>query len=214
MKKKFKLLERTLFHGTVADHKDSIVKHGLSGDLGDFVKDSYGTSFNTDELEGITFAAQKDDMDNAVGAIRYHVGKKLDKYLTDVSIEDMKQHGMLVILKDIEPSQWDDGWQRRPEHGKEKYYQEFPHSVEPGDWFIKGGAGVDAVLTGEKMISFLRNNNALSGVIEDDKRRLIKYAIKRHGSDKREQIVAWVKDLSESDLRKHLRKYEDNLDKL
>jgi len=217
------LYERTLYHGTVIDHKDSIEQYGLTGELGDWVKDAYGLELDEEDWEeqlgGITFAAQKSDMSMAVGAMRFHIGKKLGKSLRDVTIEDIRRWGMLVVIKDVEEEDdsYGDGWKQRPPHGQEGYYDEYPVSVEPGDWFTKEQVYIDHVLTGGKLIDFLRRHGALRHVtsqVKEDKeaaarRELIKLAVAYHDPKYRDDIVNKVKQLSGKMLQKQLENYRD-----
>lgn len=214
-----RLVERTLYHGTINDHYDSIEKYGLTGDLGDWVKDAYGMELDEDEwdehLGGISFAASKNDIEAAVGAMRYHVGKKLGKWLGDVDEEDLRKHGMLVVIRDVdEPEEIkypedveEDKWYHRPKED-ENYHGAYPMSVEPGDWFIKGGAGIDDVLTGNKMIQVLRRMGGLKRLETDMRRKLIKMMVAVHGPKERKHIIAKVSKLPERELQKYLDRYE------
>jgi len=210
------LEERTLYHGTVIDNKESIEKYGFSGELGDFVKDSYGMEFDDDTLEGVTFAAQKDDMGKAEGAIRYHIGKKIGKSIGEVTIEDIRRWGMLAVLKEIEEDDdYGDGWRRRPENWEvEGYYDEYPPAVEPGDWFTENNVHVDHILTGQKLVDFLRRHGALEHVEGENEREvlqdLIQAAVIYHGPDSRDAVVKKVKALTHKERKKMLSVYFDN----
>lgn len=213
------LYERTLYHGTSNEHLDSIKKYGLSGELGDFVKDAYGIELDEEEwedrLEGITFAADRSNIGAAVGAMRYHVGKKLNKNLSEVDEEDLRQHGMLVIIRDVDesrkikyPEDVEEGeWYHRPKDDQD-YYGAYPMSVEPGDWFVRGGSHVDDILTGNKLIQFLRRVGGLEYIPSDERRRLIKLAVAYHGPKERKRVVQKVMSLPEKELRQQLRNYE------
>lgn len=213
--KKIYLSEMSLYHGTINDHKDSVEKIGLVGGIGDWVEEAYGIDmgaegFTDEEIEermgDIVFAADKSSMDSATGAIRFHVGKKLDKYLSNVTEEDMEKHGMLVVIKDVEVapelSQLGDApeegeWYHRPE---EDYYGNYPISVEPGDYFFKGDTGIDFVLIGKKMMDFLRRHGALNYVYSDERRQLIKMMVALYGPQEREMIIKQVKELDDMKL--------------
>jgi hypothetical protein len=217
------LHERTLYHGTSNAYFDSIQKRGLTGELGDWVKDAYGPNVDIDpenweeELGGVTFAADKSNINAAVGAMRFHVGKKLGKYLQDVTEDDLRQHGMLVIIRDVEEPEKvkypedieDDTWYHRPKDD-EDYYGAYPIAVEPGDWFTRGsGAIIDDVLVGNKMLQLVRRMGGLKHVESDKRRKLIKLMIAVHGPQRRQQILQQVKDMPEMELWSWLRKYEE-----
>jgi len=214
--------EETLYHGTSLDNLGSIKELGLSGELGDFVQDSYGMDMDDDELEGITFAADKNSISSAAGAIRYHVGKKLDKWLSDVTEEDIKKYGMLVVIKDIEKPKDDKyfdykenddgGWHQRPNNqSDEGYYSSYPPSVEPGDWFVQDGSGYDIILTGKKMMKVLRALGGLDDLKSNDRRELIKYAVASYGSKRTtKEIVDKVKSLTDAEVKYYLKTYTND----
>lgn len=206
------LHERTLYHGTVIDHLDSIRDYGLEGRLGDWVRDSYGASLPEEwdeedveeQLGGVIFAAEKSELDKAGGAIRYHVGKKLNKSINDVSVDDIRRYGMLAIIREIDVED-DEDWKRRPKHGKESWYDEYPIAAEPGDWYLEDQvAYVDDILVGQKLVDFLRQNNALGPIDEEKRRQLIKLLVKIHGPEKRDEIVKKVKSMPDDKVSEML----------
>jgi hypothetical protein len=206
---------RTLYHGTVIDHKASIEEHGLIPILGDFVSSSYGTEYDEETLEGVVFAADKEGIEGAAGAMRYHIGKKLGKWLTDVTEEDMRVHGMLVIIKDIEPpGQWDEPgetWTKAKSYEEMGWYESYPPSVEPGDWFLTSemGSTIDLILTGRKMLKFLRRMGGLEHVETDKRRMIIKMAVAAHPDRSREEIVAAVVALDEAGVNRSYHHYRE-----
>ena len=161
-------LEKTLFHGTVIDYKEKIEDAGLIpiGSWEDTIYDDDNYADDDGDEEpfehfssaggGAVFAADRKGMDNAVGAMRFHIGKKLGKSLTDVTLEDVKKHGMLAVLKEVEIGdiysdvdkfrQYPDPEELRAD------VENLPASVESGDHFLtdEGGIGVDFILTGNK----------------------------------------------------------------
>lgn len=152
---------RTLYHGTTIDNYDSIRDIGLVPDTGDFVTDSYAGEYEAAGVEfdpvDVTYATDKDDLDKAVTAMQFAVSKKLGKGYHDVSFNELKGFGMLVIIKKGE-----DEFERRPleETGPWGDWQgetdnRYP-SVEPGDYFSESGAGPVQILIGNKMEKFLK----------------------------------------------------------
>jgi len=206
---------RTLYHGTIIDNRPSIEEFGLIPVLGDFVKDSYGCEYDDETLEGVVFAADKEGITAAVGAMAAHIGKKLGKWLTDVTEEDMRQHGMLVIIKDVdEPGQWDDpgeSWTKAKPWEKMGMHDTYPSSVEPGDWFLTGeiGSTIDAILTGRKMMRFLRRMGGLKNMETDKRRVLIKMAVAAHPDRSEDEIARTVAALPSSEVYLYYMGYRD-----
>jgi len=169
-------LEKTLYHGTVADNKEDILKYGLIPQVGTWVKDAYGHEYDFDsdmfdnnfddpeEYWGVVFAGDKKGISAALGGIRYHVGKKLGKDLTDVTIDDIARHGLLVIIND------DDEYPdfiHKPDgdsRAEEKHDREYspPPSVEPGDFWTRKSIRPKQVIEGNALIRFLRRYGAFN----------------------------------------------------
>jgi hypothetical protein len=148
-----KFNERTLYHGTIIDNEPSIRQFGLvggwHGPIGSFVDDAYGSDYENiepTEEDEIVFAADKNNLNKAVNAMVHHIGKKLNKNFHDVSDNDIRNHGLLVIIKDseLEP------------HDQDKYQDNIPRGVEPGDYY-DSQMGADLFLRGSSLIRFLRN---------------------------------------------------------
>jgi hypothetical protein len=117
----------TLYHGTTVDNEASIKQFGLMGGVGSFVEQAYGGY--KEELPDIVFAADKQGLGKAVGAMAHHIGKKLGKYMNEVTDNDILNQGLLVVIHDIA-----DDIEQRP-RGDKNYYGQYPPSVEPGDYF-------------------------------------------------------------------------------
>jgi hypothetical protein len=160
--KKIKLATaRTLYHGTTLDNYDSIKNVGLVPDTGSFVTDSYAGDYEDVGVEfdpvDVTFATDKDDLAKAVTAMRYAVSRKLGKGYHDVSLNELKGLGMLVIIKEgeeymekrpvEETGPWGD-WQGETDN-------RYP-AVEPGDYFSEDVQGPVQILIGNKMEKFLK----------------------------------------------------------
>lgn len=152
------LSERTLYHGTLIDYKDSIDKYGIQGGwhgpLGSFVSqfydsEEYGTPTEDDE---VVFVADKYSLDKSVNAMVHHIAQKLQKNFHDVSDNDIRNHGLLVIIKDseLEPYSSDD---------RRWAYENPPRGVEQGDYFANSMKG-DIFLRGSSLIRFLKQRGA------------------------------------------------------
>jgi hypothetical protein len=140
------LEEKTLYHGTLADYEPSIKAHGLKGGwhgpLGSFVAnyyddDEYGEPNEDDE---IVFMTDKKRLGKAVNAMVFHIEKKLNKEFHDVTDNDIRNHGLLVMIKDADAKQYDpmDYQQQNAPRGLED--QDYYSSKERGDVFLKGSA--------------------------------------------------------------------------
>ncbi len=146
------LVERTLYHGTITDNEESIRKYGLvggwQGPLGGFVNHVYGDEEYGEPTEDdeIVFLTDKDDLGKAVGAMVFHIGQKLGKDLHDVSDNDVRNFGLLVVVKDRET---------QTDRGEEDPYRQLPRGVEPGDYFASQ-VGADYFLKGSALLRFLR----------------------------------------------------------
>jgi len=144
---------RTLYHGTVIDNKDEIRRFGLIPSVGGFVEEMYGTDVEDYLDNELVFLADKKGLQKAYNAICNHVARKLNKTMWDVTEDDIKRHGLLVVLYEIEGD--DDNIRYRPEDD-ENYYGEYPLTVEPGDYYSEEVLGVDKLLFGMALVKFFR----------------------------------------------------------
>ncbi len=148
------MLEKTLYHGTIIDNEPTIRQYGLvggwHGPIGSFVDDAYGSDYegvDPTEEDEIVFATDKFNLHKAVTAMVHHIGKKLKKSFYDVSDNDIRNHGLIVVVKNSE---------LKP-HDPYKNHDEIPRGVEPGDYY-DNEMNADFVLKGSSLIRFLRNN--------------------------------------------------------
>lgn len=109
LSRKESLSERTLYHGTIADYEGSIRQYGLQGGwhgpLGSFVSQhydsqEYGEPTEDDEDDEVVFATHKQELGKAVNAMVHHISQKLKKEFHDVTDNDIRNYGLLVIIKD------------------------------------------------------------------------------------------------------------------
>ena len=168
----YKRAEITLYHGTIIDHADSISKIGLMPGIGDFVSDAYageydeaGIPFNEENIAELSFATDKQNIGNALTAMKQHIAKKLNKGFHDVTPIDVRNHGMIVKIKGspgeaVPP----DSWEQRPEDYDMAWEMEAEdrklHTVEPGDYYSEYSTGnVESgdieLLTGSALMRFL-----------------------------------------------------------
>jgi hypothetical protein len=226
------MLERTLYHGTVIDHKKDIEELGLIPMVGDWVKRSYGTDIDfedddmfvnddrfddADSYYSVVFAADKNGIESALGGIRYHVGRKVGKGINEVSWLDIKNHGMLVIIDD------EDGYERFVKHPRElshDYDSEHrpPPQVEPDDYWTRehiGPSSIRRILVGSALIRYLNKFGLVRKwgggdreTIERKRSYLIRL-VKKHHTDKGiDEIVSKVGSMSDEKIDEWIEKYQ------
>ena len=148
------LQEKTLYHGTIVDNEPTIRKYGLRGGwhspIGSFVSkfyndDEYGEPTEDDK---VIFMADKQDLGKSVNAIVHHVAAKLGKDFHDVTDNDIRNHGLLVIIKD------GDSDATRYDYATAI---SSPRGAEDGDYYAPS-ASADVLLKGAALLRFLRNN--------------------------------------------------------
>lgn len=142
--------EKTLYHGTVIDNEPTIRQFGLvggwHGSLGDFVQSAYGDEYNQPtEDDEVIYATDKNNLNKAINAMVYHISKKLNKDFHDVSDNDIRNHGLLIIIKDSE---------LKP-HDPNNIYDRTPIGLEPGDYH-DSSMNADILLKGSSLIRFLK----------------------------------------------------------
>lgn len=176
-KKNIKLSEISLYHGTTLDNASSISEIGLVPDIGDFIIDMYAGGYETsgldieDHVSPLSFATDKHNMKKAVNAMIYQISKKLGKTFHEVTLQDIRNHGLLVKIpgkpgEAIPPS----GWEQRPEDYDMDWEmmaeERGLHSVEPGDYYTEyptGGVskGYIQLIRGSALIRFLKRRNLI-----------------------------------------------------
>jgi GH24 family phage-related lysozyme (muramidase) len=209
------ITEKTLYHGTVVDFIPSIQKNGLMPTVGEFVKTVYAGATDDDiedYLTDLTFATDKEKLSKSVNAITAQVGAKLGKDFHSVTDEEFKRYGALVIVKDGESIM-----KHRPEDD-ENYYGQHPFSVEPGDYYSDSSVEVDYVLTGNKLISFLkrfgewpRDFGPTSDVKKGQREELIRIALKQHPAVSKEKIIQSIDALTPVQLTQYHAQYKRQL---
>lgn len=177
--KEWLILEKTLYHGTVADYKNDIVKYGLvpgwhNDGPGDFVKHFYDDDeYNPKDYEIGVFMADKRTLHKAINAMHFHVAKKLNKDQNSLSDIDVRNHGLLAIIRD-EDDNYKPYNSDPPDYDSDEFYDYLDRSkilgIEDGDYTTTDGEGVDYVLTGTQLIDFLKKNGyADHGKFNSDK---------------------------------------------
>jgi len=145
----------TLYHGTVIDYKESIEQGGLMGGksptwaLNDY-EDEY-----QDVIKKLVFFADLKGLDMAVFAMKLRIGRKLEKDPHSVTVDEIRKYGLLAVLEMGKETS-------KIHHYDENSEESHPPMVEPGDWYYMGnGIMPDELLTGDKLIEFLSQQNQL-----------------------------------------------------
>ena len=155
------------------------------------------------------YLADKESLGSSVSAMIKQVGFMLNKDANDVSDEDIKRYGLLAVIRDAEemvnyynPNE-EDSWDERPAQ------------AEPGDYYALDNLGVDYVLTGKKLINFLKSHNEwpLKGwSFRKDtkglKEKLIKLVRRAHPKRDVQEIIEKVNSLSKTEIESYLKYYE------
>lgn len=210
VKNAFSKRAKTLYHGTIADHKRSIKAYGLWPSVGAFVEEMYG--YDEADADELVFAADKRGMQSVLNAIVNQVGHKLNKSMHDVTDQEIETHGMIVVINDGE-----EYLKQRPEDG-EDYYGEYPSTVEPGDYYSEEGVGVDRILTGTPMIRLLRRYGVWPrdwGPSEEKNLReqLMRLFVKANPRRNRRGLWDLIQKMPLRKVREEIRKHEKLLGK-
>ena len=140
---------RTLYHGTLRKFVPSITEHGLWPTVGDFTKTMYDIEGDSEaDFSELVFAADKRGMRSCFSAIGWLIKQHYGQYYT---VELIKQYGALCILRHAEEE-----FTYRPRDNEDhpNWYMDHPSQVEGGDYYSTYGVGIDAVLTGNKMLQY------------------------------------------------------------
>lgn len=153
--KEWLIKEKTLYHGTLVDYKSDILKYGLvpgwhNDGPGDFVSHFYDDYMPNDYELGI-FLADKASIQKAINAMEFHIAKKLKKDYHQVTDLDVRNHGMLVIVKDEDNSY-------KPYSSQDYEARHNVLGAEDGD-YISDGERADYVLHGSNLLRFLHKMN-------------------------------------------------------
>jgi hypothetical protein len=215
---------RTLYHGTVIDHKRDIEDLGLVPSVGAFVDEMYGGEGY--EPEELVFMADKEGLGSALTAMVKQISYKLGKYMHDVTDDEIKKYGLLAKMDVALDDDYYD-IRHRPKDD-ENYYGEYPSTVEPGDYYSESGLSVDVVLTGSAMMRVLKRHGLIPrrmwgpGASKKDLMgRLMSLAVqewqrkhrKRIDRDSRKGLLKNTKAMSEKDLKQWINYLEAKLEK-
>ena len=219
---------RTLYHGTSIDNYDSIKNIGLVPDTGNFVSDSYAGEYEAAGVEfdpvDVTFATDKEDLMKAVTAMQYAVSKKLGREYHDVSLDELKGYGMLVIMKGGEeymerrPVEETGPWGDQQGETDNRY-----PAVERGDYFSEDVQGNVEILVGNKMVDFLMRHGAwfIDHSVEEIRKQLLTMAIRYHIKENPElkdkiiqEVTQKVNNLDDNGVKDNYKLYSEKINEL
>jgi len=201
--------ERTLYHGTLIDNEQSISKLGLYPTVGEFVKQMY--SYEIEEMgdvlddHSLVYAADKDSLQKTLNAIRSQVGVKLNKSFNNVTEEDIRNHGLLAVIKD-----GDTVMKQAPEDGSREWDYQF---LEPGDWHHDNLVGVDFFLKGSALLRFFKRHGLSVESTGKKQQELFWLAKKAKPDWTEDQIRKAISQLPDNDLNKFIANYKRHLAK-
>lgn len=218
---------RTLYHGTSINNYDSIKSIGLIPDTGEFVSDSYAGEYEAAGVEfdpvPVTYATDKENLGRAINAMQYAVSKMLGKTFHEITSDELRSYGMLVIMKEGE-----DYMEHRPEEetGPWGDWQgetdnRYP-AVEPGDYFSEEAQGPVEILIGNKMVDFLKKRgfwqeDNINNLRNDLLTMAIRYHIKKEPT-RRNEIIEKVKEqvraLNDEQIKEYYKLYSSKINEL
>lgn len=140
-----------LFHGSIIDHYDSINENGLHPRVGPFVADIHG------EAEPLIFACGSDTLDKAEFAMRYHISKKLDTYWTLVTLDQIAEHGLMLVLPAAAFTQ----------NLEYEWIKGVPKAVERFDWYSRSPVRPLRMVTGEAICDLFEEHGGFKVTEED-----------------------------------------------
>lgn len=210
-------LEKTLYHGTIVDYEDDIRRYGLQGGwhepentwVGDAYDGEYGDIERTED-DDVIFMADKHDLDKSLGAMVFHIGKKLGKGFHDVTDNDIRNHGLLVIIRDP-----DDETPQYDPDDRNWGYGDPPRGAETGDYFAPSAEG-EVFLRGAALLRFLRQRGVWPrswGPHDPNRDRLRRgllgrMAVQRVTDKPKQDIIDTVKVASPKDVEDQLRSWD------
>ncbi len=224
---KLSKIAKTIYHGTSINRAKEIEKSDLIPQVGPWVQEMYGPSYDLsgEEYEEmgeqspifeLVFGADKKAIDMAIGGMVATISSELDKDYQEVTDEDIYNYGALVVVKEGEEY----FQQRPPKDAPEKaeedwhYYEEggrYP-TVEPGDYYSTESVPVSYILTGAAMIRMLKRAGEWPrdwgpNAAMNKRKMLIEMAIKQHNAPY--EVVSRVSGLSDDEVDRFYQQYKE-----
>jgi hypothetical protein len=219
---------KTLYHGTSIDNYTSIKNIGLIPDVGDFVRWGYESEYENAGIDfdpiPLIYATDKEDLRKAVNAMEQSVKRLLGK--ENISLNELKNYGMLVVIKEgadyFQQRPWEESGPLGDWHGEtDNQYL----AVEPGDYFSEEGQD-GYILTGNKMMLFLKRNEAWPGYGDEDREQqrndlltmVIRYHVKEYPQEDKNNIIETIKNkiknMTDEEVVRQYRLYSERINEL
>lgn len=200
------LSARHLYHGTSLPNAKSIMEGCLEPRTGDFVQEAYG---EWPDLPELSFFADDTTLQSAVNGMIKAISVYLKKDAHSITEEDVRKHGALLVFEDTDLPQ-------RPEDDDGSGPEEYPVTVEPGDYYSEDCLEPDRMIAGSALIRFLKRRGvaptwgeeADKFNLDKDRTRLISLATEAHPDKSTEDIRDKVLKLSRLEVARLLRHYE------
>lgn len=200
--------ERTLYHGTLIDNEASIRSLGLYPTVGEFIKQMYAVEIEDDGLDlkqhALVYAADKNSLQKSLNAIIAQVGNKLGKTFHSVTEEDIRNHGLLAVIKDGESAMKQAGSR---DDGFESDYQ----FLEPEDWYSDDSVGIDYFLKGSALLKFFKRQGLSVESPEKKREELYHLARKARPEMSEKDLRNAVANINVNDLNKYVDNYKHHL---
>ncbi|MFW6015799.1 MAG: hypothetical protein ACOCRK_05130 [bacterium] len=140
-------IAKTLYHGTLKKNVPSIMKYGIEPKVGEFTRSAYiEYEHEGIELPELVFAADKKGLMKTISAIF----GAMEESGIPITKENFYKHAAIVVFKEGE-----DYFEYNPRDELDSPYI----TVEPEDYYREYGLTPDYVLTGKKLLRFLRKQN-------------------------------------------------------
>jgi 8-oxo-dGTP pyrophosphatase MutT (NUDIX family) len=178
---------KTLYHGTTVEIARKAMQHGLYPNVGDFVREFYGS-----ELDNLVFATDKSEITKATSAIGFHVARQLGISRHRLTSKQLYQHGALLVIRSGMDTNDHLYYRSKDDHLD---YDDHPEQVEPGDYYGYEQIDPDYMLTGIKLKRFLTRLG-----LAQDKPNIMHPDQQQNVFIKRGQVPKPVKEDVESDL--------------
>jgi hypothetical protein len=146
-------------HGTLKEHLPSIRQNYLEPKAGAFVDHAYGGEYRSAgaDLPELVYMAAENDPKRAANAIKAQVAQKLGKSYHDVSPDDIREHGALVVARpnprDIFEMHEDQT--STSGHGEKVQHYDDASTAEPGDWYSFDAVEPSGFMTGGRLLRYL-----------------------------------------------------------
>ncbi len=179
--------EMMLYHSGTADIDESIRKNWLQPQSGDWVKETLAGAVDDPEHAARLAQGGAVWMSAVPDWVKAKVARKVGKHVTDVTPEDIRQHGQLTmirtekdapIVRRLEDDDYVENLRGQKQHWWESDLYDYdtrrdiPFGVERGDYFGVGDIEPSHTLTGQDLLNYLTRNHpeTLSGMTKRRKR--------------------------------------------